>query len=350
MCRDGGDGTAPVVMDRTAWNERWSTAEWDRFREPNDVIVTQVTGMTPGVALDLGCGIGRHAVWLATQGWRAIGVDFSEVALEKGRALAAERGVDVTWVNADLYEYEPAPDSLDLVVITYVHPPPEQRARLLRAVARSLRPGGTFMILGYDRVHDHGRGSQLRDPARLLSVDDLARELDGLRVVKAFRFSRVVDSPDGERTIAEILIRAERTEGMGLAPGAGEHPNAVLYRRTAGAFRERDMETLETLIDPDVVWHVPGANPLAGDVRGWDALVDWFDRLRTVTGGTFTLEEHDVLGTDGHVVALSLMCAQREGAGISVRVVSVFHYRRGRQSERWFHPTDMAAWDRMLGG
>jgi ketosteroid isomerase-like protein len=127
-----------------------------------------------------------------------------------------------------------------------------------------------------------------------------------------------------------------------------DHRNALLYRRAAQAFRDHDMETLRDLIAPDVVWHVPGANRMSGEVRGWDALVAWFARLREVTSGTFTLEEHDVLGSSQHVVALSVMGAVRDGSPVFVRVISVFHYGGGRQRERWFQPDDMEAWDRML--
>ncbi len=77
------------------------------------------------------------------------------------------------------------------------------------------------------------------------------------------------------------------------------------------------------------------------------ALFEWFDRLRGVTGGSFLLEEHDVMANDEHVVALGRMSAVRE-TPLSVEVVSVFHYRDGRQSERWFLPADPDAWDRMF--
>jgi ketosteroid isomerase-like protein len=110
------------------------------------------------------------------------------------------------------------------------------------------------------------------------------------------------------------------------------------------------MAALALLIDEDVVWHVPGANPLSGEIRGREALFRWFGRLHDVTEGTFTLTEHDVLGTDNHVVALSDMSALRDGARVSVHVVSVFHFRNGRQQARWFHPSDFTLWDSMLGG
>ena len=130
--------------------------------------------------------------------------------------------------------------------------------------------------------------------------------------------------------------------------GVEEHPNATAYRRTADAFRAQDIEVLRRLIAPDIVWHVPGNGPLAGEVRGIDALFDWFRRLRAITEGTFTLEEHDVVGNDEHVVALSRMGAFKDGVAITVDVISVFHYRDGQQQERWFHPTDPAAWDQMF--
>jgi ketosteroid isomerase-like protein len=129
-----------------------------------------------------------------------------------------------------------------------------------------------------------------------------------------------------------------------------EHSNVAAYRRTADAFRARDTEILAGLIDDEVVWHVLGSSPLAGEIRGREALFRWFDRLHEVTDGTFTLKEHDVLGTDDHVVALSDMSAIRDGVRVSVSVVSVMHFREGRQQERWFHPSDPTAWDALLGG
>ena len=92
-----------------------------------------------------------------------------------------------------------------------------------------------------------------------------------------------------------------------------EHPNATTYRRTADAFRAGDREALAALIDEDVVWHIPGSGPLAGDIQGREALFRFFDRLLEVTEGTFMIKEHDILGSDEHVVALSSWSAVREG-------------------------------------
>ena len=93
-----------------------------------------------------------------------------------------------------------------------------------------------------------------------------------------------------------------------------EHPNAEAYRRTADAFRAGYRDALAGLIDEDVVWHVPGMSPLAGEIHGREALFRFFDRLHEVTDGTFMLKEHDVLATDDHVVVGAVTGTGR-GAG-----------------------------------
>ena len=125
-----------------------------------------------------------------------------------------------------------------------------------------------------------------------------------------------------------------------LAPG--EHSNATAYRRTVDAFRDRDFVALRSLVAEDVVWHVPGENAMAGEIRGLDALVAWLGRLGEFG---FTIREHDVFGNDEHVCALSYIGARRPGVEVETRVTSVFHFRDGRQVERWFYPEDMATWD-----
>jgi ketosteroid isomerase-like protein len=120
-----------------------------------------------------------------------------------------------------------------------------------------------------------------------------------------------------------------------------EHPNAIAYRRTADAFRAGDIAALRALFDPDVVWHIPGHNIRAGEVRGLGAVV----ALLTGLPAGFTTTEHDVLGNDEHVVALSHMGVRRPDFELFTRVVNVFHFRDGRQVERWFYPEDMESWD-----
>ena len=126
-----------------------------------------------------------------------------------------------------------------------------------------------------------------------------------------------------------------------------EHPNVAAYLKTVDAFRSGDMDAVRSLIAEDVVWHVPGRNPMAGEIRGLDALVAWLGRLSEFG---FTIREHDVFGNDEHVCALSYIGARRPGVEVEVPVTSVFHFREGQQVERWMYPDDLATWDAIFNG
>jgi uncharacterized protein len=130
-------------------------------------------------------------------------------------------------------------------------------------------------------------------------------------------------------------------------PPTTEHANATAYRQAAAAFRASDLAAIEKLVDQDVVWHIPGAHPLAGDLHGRDALISFLSQLGA---WGFWLREHDVFGNDAHVCALSEMGATRPGISVGTRVVSIFHFRDGRQVERWFYPEDMSAWNSIFSG
>ena len=120
-----------------------------------------------------------------------------------------------------------------------------------------------------------------------------------------------------------------------------EHPNATAYRATADAFRSGDREALAALIDTDLVWHVP----MVGDVRGRDRLIQWLGEL---LAQGFWLTEHDVFGNEEHVCALSVMGSKRVDSDVQTRVVSIFHFRDGRQLERWLYPDDLIAWEQII--
>ena len=107
--------------------------------DPVGILADELADLPPGRALDLGCGAGRSAVWLAERGWDVTGVDFSDVAL----GLARKQRPDVDWVLADLREYEPERGAFDLVLVLFVHLPPDERRALLSRAADALAPGGT---------------------------------------------------------------------------------------------------------------------------------------------------------------------------------------------------------------
>ena len=137
-------------MDASDWDRRYGTAEYVWTAEPNVFLAREVADLPGGRALDLACGEGRNAVWLAEQGWQATGVDFSEVGLDKARRLAADHGVEVEWIRADATRWEPPEQGYDLVGLLYLQLPADERRRAIGIAGRALAPGGTLLVVAHD--------------------------------------------------------------------------------------------------------------------------------------------------------------------------------------------------------
>ena len=199
-------------MDSQEWDERYRASELIWGAGPNRFLVEQVSGLEPGTALDVACGEGRNAIWLAERGWRVVGVDFSAAALEKARALAAERGVVVEWVRSDVVGWEP-PDSYDLVVVMYLHLPTEPRHRVFHRMAAAVASEGTMLVVGHDRSNlTQGHGGP-QDPDVLYGPQDVVADVGGLlHITRAERVRRAVSTPEGELTAIDVLVRGIRTE------------------------------------------------------------------------------------------------------------------------------------------
>ena len=203
-------------MDRQQWDERYSGAEFEWSVHPNQFVAQQLAGLPPGRALDLAAGEGRNSVWLAERGWSVTAVDFSRVGLDKGRRLAAARGVDpgrVDWVVADLSEYEPARTAFDLVLIAYLQVDAGLRDRVLAGAAAALIPGGTLLVVGHDLANlTEGVGGP-QYPEVLYTPEAITAALPGLRILRAERVRRTVERDGGPTTAIDTLVRAERPAG-----------------------------------------------------------------------------------------------------------------------------------------
>jgi len=191
-------------MDRHQWNERYAAQPLLWAVDPGPFLSGEVGDRPPGRALDLGAGEGRTALWLAERGWEVTAVDFSDVALERGRRRVESAAVpgSVAWVCADLVDFDPAGTTYDLVLLLFIHLPSDHRRRLLRLAAATLAPGGTVVVVGYDTSHATVGGGGPRDPALLFSPEDIVADLDGLRVERAERIE-VGDAVDA-------IVRAVR--------------------------------------------------------------------------------------------------------------------------------------------
>ena len=201
-----------AAVDRQAWDDRYASAELVWSAEPNRFVAAELSELAPGRALDVACGEGRNAIWLASVGHDVTAVDFSGVALAKARELAAKQGVSVRWVEADVVESALPEGPYDLVLLCYLQLPAAARRVVLTKASSALAAGGTVLVIAHDiRNLTEGVGGP-QDPAVLCGPEDVAADLDGhgLVVTKAERVTRAVV----ERPAIDLLVRAERPQAV----------------------------------------------------------------------------------------------------------------------------------------
>jgi SAM-dependent methyltransferase len=203
-------------MDASAWDDRYRHSELVWSAGPNQFVVERTSGLVPGRALDLACGEGRNALWLAEQGWQVEAADFSEVAIEKARRIAGHRGIPVSFSVADavtgegLTVFQP----FDLVLVAYLQLPDPDLDAALAVAASMLAPGGRLLVIGHHLDNlDRGHGGPtdpavLHDPARI--ADHLRSVRPQLDLVHSGEVERTVDTPDGPRRAVDSLVEAVR--------------------------------------------------------------------------------------------------------------------------------------------
>ncbi len=202
------------VERRKHWDERHRDGHIES-PEPNPVLAAEASRLTPGSALEVACGDGTNAVWLARQGWQVTAVDWSSIALAKARERAAAESVAVTWIEADLLAWTPPTAAFDLVTIVYLHlPGPERRAVYARA-AEAVAEGGRLLVIGHDRTNlTHGTGGP-QDPELLLTAGELVADLGALQLdFEIEEAAAVRRAPPPERGPIDAVLRARR----GAAP------------------------------------------------------------------------------------------------------------------------------------
>ncbi|MEV1145679.1 class I SAM-dependent methyltransferase [Micromonospora sp. NPDC049799] len=204
-------------MDSDDWDARYAgTPGLVWTAEPNRFVVQELADVPPGRALDVAAGEGRNAVWLAERGWRVTAVDFSALAVTRGRELATDRGVPVDWRVADVTAWTPEPAAYDVVLVAYLHLPAADLAAVLAGARAALRPGGRIVVVGHDRANLTGGTGGPRDLAILLTPESVVGALDGLRIQRAETARRPVAGPDGGTVDAlDTVVVATRPEAAG---------------------------------------------------------------------------------------------------------------------------------------
>jgi SAM-dependent methyltransferase len=208
-------------VDAAAWDDRYAATELVWSSGPNQFVAQALADLPPGRALDLACGEGRNARWLAERGWQVTAMDFSPVAIEKGRRLAEQlpddRAGQIDWQVGDALD-TPLPADLDLVVIAYLQIPATERSAVMRRAFAALAPGGTIFVIGHDTTNlTEGTGGP-PDPAVLYNAADVLDDLadEPLEVVRAERVARTVESVDehgSEGTAWDVLVHVRRPRG-----------------------------------------------------------------------------------------------------------------------------------------
>lgn len=189
-------------FDRPYWEEHWRQAHRSPAG-PNPHLARETSGLTPGTALDAGCGEGGEAIWLAAHGWDVTAADISAEAL--ARAAAAEGAENVEWVQADLTVWAPA-TRFDLVVTHYAHPSMPQLAFYGR-VSDWVAPGGTLLVVGHLHAAGHEPAEASATPGGITAVLDTAR----WEIVTAEERVRTRTTPDGRDVpLHDVVVRATR--------------------------------------------------------------------------------------------------------------------------------------------
>ena len=201
---------ARYLANRGASGQVWSG-------KVNATVQRQVADLAPGTALDLGCGEGGDALWLAGQGWTVTAVDISVNALGVGAARAADSGLTdrVSWVQADLAGWQPSAE-YDLVTSAFLHSPVElPRDVILRRAATAVAPGGRLLVVGHggfppgsNHQHDGQDAPPLPSPGEVLAALDLPRDWT---VETSTLVDRVATLPDGTTaTLVDTVLRVRR--------------------------------------------------------------------------------------------------------------------------------------------
>jgi 2-polyprenyl-3-methyl-5-hydroxy-6-metoxy-1,4-benzoquinol methylase len=139
------------MFEPPAWEERYSGEEKVWSGNPNPQLVTEAAALTPGTALDVGCGEGGDVLWLASQGWRVTGADFSANGLARAARHAEQAGVAgrVDWWQIDARAFAAGGRTFDLVTSHYLHPPDGGIVDVARRLTEAVAPGGHLLIVGH---------------------------------------------------------------------------------------------------------------------------------------------------------------------------------------------------------
>jgi SAM-dependent methyltransferase len=195
------------------WDARYSGRDGAMWSgRPNRRLVAEVAGLTPGRALDIGCGEGADAIWLARRGWAVTAIDISDVAVGRAREAAELAGAAVDWVRGDALQTPFPSRSFDLVSMQYPALPKAAGEPAVRTLLDTVRPGGLLLAVYHDLDDEHLERMKSKgvDPADYVGADELGRLLGDDFAVELHAVEPRVEPPPGAPHVADVVLRARR--------------------------------------------------------------------------------------------------------------------------------------------
>lgn len=209
------DPTARPPVDpavQAAWDERYASQDQLWSGQPNGALVAEVSSLGRGRVLDVGCGEGADAIWLARAGWQVTALEVSAVALERAARHAADADVDIRWVHSELTAAGLAPASYDLVSAQYPALLRTDDAAAERALLSAVAPGGVLLVVHHAGMQEHQDHGGDFDPADYVWPAMVAEQLDEgwLVEVDEQRPRHAPASGAGAHHADDLVLRARR--------------------------------------------------------------------------------------------------------------------------------------------
>lgn len=208
-----GEAQEASMFEPAGWEERYTGDQQIWSGEPNPQLVAEASGLTPGTALDVGCGEGGDVIWLARQGWRVTGADFSTQGLARAARHAEEAGVaDRTdWWQVDARTFAAGGRAFDLVTSHFLHPPDGGMVAVTRRLAEAVAPGGHLLVVGHAPSLTHTELSESHRRAMFVAEDLLPALPDTFEILVVEQRPRTVTRGGVTVDIDDSTLLARRT-------------------------------------------------------------------------------------------------------------------------------------------
>lgn len=195
------------MTEAQAWNERYSQSDRLWIPDADPSLKEALIGIKPTNALDLGCGEGRNALYLARAGFHVTAVDFADVALERLQNVAHDEDLSIETVCEDMFTFLESPHQFDFVVLANIHPPRDRRLALYRSIQDVVAPGGRLYLIGH-HVDSFGvAGPPNKD--LLIDEDEIQQAFGQFSVVTLKKVSDVADHGHAAPSLVAILDRPQ---------------------------------------------------------------------------------------------------------------------------------------------